>query len=320
MTGQMAMADLHAIGHEFDQHAKAPRTLDLYGRIWADWLRWCSPYEASPLPASPEVVAAYATHLAARLRPSSIGVHLAAITHYHREAGLLSPTEHGIVRKRMAGIRRAKGIAPSRKSPLVLDDLDLIIERLGTKRRAVRDRAMLMLGWAAGLRRTELVGLDALPGSDGTGFVRFTSRGLDVVLTRSKTDQDAAGQMVAIPLRRAASRCPVRLLQRWIDEAGIESGPLFRPVSLGGFIGEKRLQSGAVALAVKRAIKFVGLDPRDYAGHSLRAGFATTTIAAGAPVKATQDGLRHRKIQTTFEYVRAVRRYDESALLCIPSW
>ena len=177
---------------------------------------------------------------------------------------------------------------------------------------------MLMLGWAAGLRRSELVGLDAAAGGDGAGYIRFNSRGLEVVLVRSKTDQEGTGQTVAIPTRRSAVRCPIRLLQRWMDEANITSGPLFRPVTLGGVISENRLLAGAVALAVKRAVRYVGLDPKEFAGHSLRAGFATTAADVRAPVKTIQEGLRHRKIATTFLYVRV--RADESALLHIPSW
>lgn len=307
-------------GQAYDKWATAPSTRDLYRRMWDSFTRWCQEHEVEHLPAAPEVVAVYITDLARRLRPSSIGVHLAAIRHYHAENGEVSPTENGIVRRRMAGIRRAKGTAPCQKSPLVLDDLDKAMDRLGAKMKAVRDRALFMVAWAGGLRRSEVVGLDITPTDDGTGFIRFTAQGMDIVLTRSKTDQEREGHVVAIPLRRNPSKCPVRLLQAWLESAEITEGPAFRAVTKGGIISRTRLRAAAVAQAVKKAVGRLGLNIHHFSGHSLRAGFVTTAAGAGAPIASLQATTRHKQIGTLFGYVRQLRRYEESALRYIPSW
>lgn len=308
-------------GESYDKWATAPSTQNLYKRMWTSFEKWCAEQEVMAMPAEPAVVAVYLVDLARRLRPSSIGVHLAAIKYAHAQAGHLSPTEDPIVRRRMAGIRRAKGIAVTRKSPLVLDDLDKAMDNLGARTRAVRDRALFMLTWAAGLRRSEAVGLDIAPGGEGTGYVQFTAQGIEVVVEKSKTDQEGGGYTIAIPLRRRnPAKCPVRLLQAWISTAEITEGPLFRGVTLGGVISKARLRSAAVADSVKKAVKRIGLDPRSYSGHSLRAGFVTTAAGAGAPVAALQATTRHRQVDTLFGYVRQVRKYDESALRYIPSW
>ena len=200
-------------------------------------------------------------------------MHLAAIRYIHTDNGVVSPTEDAIVRRRMAGIRRAKGTAVTQKSPLILDDLDRAIDKMDNRRKSVRDRALFMIGWAAGLRRSEVVGLDlgVQSSTDGTGYLRFTSEGLDVVLTRSKTDQEGEGHVIAIPLRKwTPNKCPVRLLRAWIDESGITEGPVFRGVTQGGIISKTRLRGAAIAEAVKKAVKRLGLDYREYSGHSLR--------------------------------------------------
>lgn len=318
--------DLLEEGQHYDRWSMAPSTRDLYRRMWFRFERWCREHQVLACPAEPEIVAVYITDLARHLRASSIGVHLAAIRHHHLEAGRPSPTDAGVVKRRMSGIRRAKGMTPCRKKPLLLDDLDKVLPRLGAKKKALRDRAMFMLAFAAGLRRSELVGLD-LEGSEppdrengGTGYVRFTAQGLDVVITRSKTDQDGEGHVIAVPLRRNPERCPVRLLQAWLQAAEIDEGPIFRSVTLGEVIGKTRLRSSAVAVAVKRAVSRLGYQVKEFAGHSLRAGFVTTCALAGAPVSAMQATTRHRQVQTLFGYVRQVRRYDESALRFIPSW
>lgn len=307
-------------GERYDRSSTAETTRSIYSRMWRAFERWCTAHEVASLPAAPEVVAVYITDLARRLRPSSIGVHLAAIRYHHNVAGETSPTENGLVKRRMAGIRREKGTAPAQKSPLLLDQLDKALDRLGPRNKGVRDRALFMVAWAAGLRRSEVVGLDAAPGGQGTGYIRFTAQGMDIVLTRSKTDQEGEGRVIAIPLRRNAGKCPVRLLQRWLEIIGIEDGPIFRPVTQGGVIARTRLRAEAVAQAVKKAARLVGLDPRQYAGHSLRSGFVTTAAGAGAPVSSLQATTGHRQVNTLFGYVRQVRRYDESALKYIPSW
>jgi site-specific recombinase XerD len=314
---------LHQEGDIYDRRAKAVQTASLYRRLWAAFTRWCQEQDINPETVTPEQVALYVTVLARRLKPSSIAVHIAALAAHWAETGRTSPTENIAVRRRLAGIRRAKGTAPVRKAPLTLDDLDRVLENLGGGNGAKnrRDKALLMLGWAAGLRRSEVAGLDAAPGGSGSGYIRFTEQGLDVILVRGKTDQEGEGHIIAIPLRRGARHlCPVRLLRDWIDYADITGGPLFRPIDRMGRIAGTRLRPDSVARMVKDSVEAIGLDASLYSGHSLRAGFVTTTANAGASISAMQATTRHRQIGTLFSYVRQVRRYEESALNQVPSW
>lgn len=320
---QTDLSQLLQEGDNYDRKAKAVLTTSLYRRLWRAFERWCEQENMNAEEATPEQVALYITLLARRLKPSSIAVHTAAMAAHWAERGRTPPTESPIVRRRLAGIRRTKGTAPLRKAPLTLDDLDRALENLGggseTKKR--RDKALLMLGWAAGLRRSEVVGLDAGPGGGGSGFIRFTQQGLDVILTRGKTDQEGEGHIIAIPLRRGSRHlCPVRLVRDWLDHAEITNGPLFRPVDRTGRVAGTRLRADSVARMVKDTVEAIGLDASLYSGHSLRAGFVTTTANAGASIPAMQATTRHRQIGTLFSYVRQVRRYEESALKQVPSW
>ncbi|WP_158240810.1 site-specific integrase [Telmatospirillum siberiense] len=203
----------------------------------------------------------------------------------------------------------------------MLDDLEKVLADTPKSIREHRDRAILAVAWAAGLRRSEVVGLDCDEAETAPGFVRFTSQGMEIVLNRSKTDQEGAGRTIAIPLRRDGRKCPVRLLQKWMQVAKLRSGPLFRPIDLNsGKLGRARLKAGSVARIVKKAAKRLGFDPRFYAGHSMRAGFVSSVAAAGASVPAIQATTGHKQVTTLFGYVRLVRLYQESALHAIPGW
>lgn len=312
---------LEAESREFDQAAKAPSTLALYGRQWRQFLSWCAAVGRDACPATVETIAVYMTFLARRLRPASIAVHLAALRHHHEEDGYASPTADPRARRRMAGIRRQLGVHRQPKQPLTLEMLERGTDLLpsGALRHDQR-RAMLLLGFAAGLRRSELVGLDAAPGGGGTGFIRSCGEdGLEIVLNRSKADQDGEGQVIAVPLRSDPDRCPVRALHHWLNRAEIRVGPLFR-LFAGGLPQSRRLSAASVGRAVKQVAKRLKLDRTAYAGHSLRSGVVTTLARFGAPLASIRDLTRHAKLDTLITYVRSVNRFKESPLRYIAGW
>ena len=170
----------------------------------------------------------------------------------------------------------------------------------------IRDRALLLVGFAGAFRRSELVGLDIAD-------LDFNHDGLTVTLRRSKTDQEGEGRKVGLPYGSNPSTCPVRSLQAWIEASAIEAGPVFRSVNRHGRLQPDRLSDKAVALVVKRRAEAAGLDPSRYAGHSLRAGLATAAANAGVSERAIMAQTGHRSVQMVRRYIRDGSLFRENA-------
>ena len=221
-------------------------------------------------------------------------------------AGHESPTRHIVVRAVLSGIRRTNGSAQEGKNPLRVEDLRAIVSRLPSTAQGVRDRALLLIGFAGGFRRSELIGLD-------TGDVEFVSAGLIVNLRRSKTDQEGQGRRVGIPAGANPETCAVRAAAAWLGVIGRAAGPVFRGINRHGQVAEERLSDRAVALIVKRLVLYAGLDAKFYAGHSLRAGLATSAAAAGASERAIMAQTGHRSLATVRRYIREGSLFAENA-------
>lgn len=277
--------------------AAAPNTLRAYRADWRHFVAWCAEHRLEALPAAPEAVALYLVDLARTRRVATLQRRLSSISRAHRLAGAPSPTQAAVVRETWAGIRRAKGVAPTQVAPAATAELRRMVTTLDDSPIGLRDRALLLLGFAGALRRSELVALDA-------GDVDHVDEGLVVTLRRAKTDQEARGRRVGVPYGSYPATCPVRSLRRWLEAAAVAEGPVFRPVDRHGRIGTARLSDKAVARAVKRAAGRAGLDPTRYAGHSLRAGFATAAAAAGASERAIQNQTGHKSVTVLRGYIR----------------
>lgn len=273
------LAPLVARARDYAGQAKAASTQRAYRIAWADFTGWCALHGQTPLPAKPETIALYITARADCSKVSTLVKNVTAISVAHQMAGHPSPTHHASVRTVMQGIRRAKGVAPAQKAPVVTVDIRRMVEMLPEGLLGIRDRALLLLGFAGAFRRSELVGLDV-------DDILFTDDGATVTLRRSKTDQESAGRKIGIPFGSQPHTCPVRALRAWLSATGIIAGPLFRSVNRHGQLQPDRLSAQSVALIVKRCAKAVGLDPANYAGHSLRAGLAT----AGPPAPPSFAG------------------------------
>jgi site-specific recombinase XerD len=273
---------------------KAESTRRAYGTDFARFRAWCVARNACALPAQPETVAAYLAAEASRAKPSTLNRRLAAIRYAHRLSGHPTPTADERLRAVMRGIRRSRGTAPQKKAPATAERL-LAMLPAGDTLVALRDRALLLLGFAGAFRRSELVALERED-------IAEVPEGLRITIRRSKTDPEARSAVIAIP--RGTLACPVAALSAWLAAAGIGSGPVFRPIARNDRLRDRRLTDRSVAAIVKTHAARAGLDPRQYAGHSLRSGFLTSAAARGASLFKLADQSRHKSLEVLRGYVR----------------
>jgi site-specific recombinase XerD len=291
---------------EYIRASKAENTLRGYQTDWRAFCAWCEARALAPLPASPDTVAAFIAECAARLKAGSIQRSLNAIAEAHKAVGMESPTHHATVRNTMKGIRRTKGVAPAQKSAALTDDIRKMLEAADGGTIGARDQALILLGFAGAFRRAELVALTV-------DDCAFGKDGLTVTLRRSKTDQAGAGRKVGIPYGSNPETCPVRVVLAWIDAAQICSGPLFRSVNRHGQVQPVGLSGIDVARVVKKLAERAGLDTAKYAGHSLRAGHATSAAIAGASERSIMNQTGHRSVQMVRRYIRDASLFRENS-------
>jgi len=300
------MAEIVADARDYLAASRAESTTRLYRTGWAQFSTWCDKHKVTPLPARPETVACYVADLAKAAKPATIDARLAAISAAHRAAGHDSPTKEEAVLLVRRGVRRTLGTAQRQVHPVTVADLRAMLEGLGTDPGGCRDRALLLLGFAGALRRSELVGLDLADVTEGTD-------GLAVGIRRSKTDQEGAGRTVGIPYGSKQATCPVRAWRAWLEVSGITDGAAFRPVDRHGHIGATRLSGHAVALVLKRHAARAGLDPCEVSGHSLRAGLATSAAAVGVPERVIAEQTGHKGTAMLRRYIREGSLFRENA-------
>ncbi len=291
----------------FAFNAKSEATRRAYASDWRLFLTWCSDNELDSLPADPETVALFVTWLAEQGRkPSTIDRKLCAVSQAHKLSGLSSPTTDSRVRETLKGLKRMFGTAPTQKSPIVVVHLKRMLELLPDSLTGIRDRALLLVGFAGGFRRSELVAIDV---SD----LSFVPEGIVVLLRRSKTDQLGQGRKIGIPFGSTQETCPVRALRAWLEATCISEGPLFRSVNRHGGLGDDRLKGRAVARVVKRCAERAGYDPSEFAGHSLRSGLATAAAGAGKSERAIMRQTGHRSERVLRGYIRDGSLFSENA-------
>ena len=291
---------------EFARQSKAENTLRGYRADWRDFCGWCDSHGTGPLPASPETVSGYIADCAGRLKSGSIQRRLNAIAEAHKATGLDSPTSAGMVRNTFKGIRRAIGTAATQKAPALTEDVRGMVAATDEGLIDHRDRALILLGFAGAFRRSELVGLDVLD-------LSFNRDGLTVMLRRSKTDQEGQGRKIGLPYGSNPETCPVRVVQAWLEQAGVSGGPVFRSINRHGSVQAGGLASIDVARIVKKLAERVGLDPAKYAGHSLRAGHATSAAMAGASERSIMNQTGHRSVQMVRRYIREGSLFRENS-------
>lgn len=292
-TADDAIVQLIAPNVGFDKYLHAALSENSrrgYQSDLAHFLSW-----GGTIPASPEAVCQYlAAHVGA-LSPATLNRRIVAIGRVHTSQGLVSPTKSDLVKATMRGIRRTVGTAQRQASPAVKEHLIAMVDKLeGVK--GIRDRALLLVGFAGAFRRSELVSLEYRD-------IEFADQGLVINIRRSKTDQDGQGRKVAIPYARGAT-CPVQSLKAWLSISEIVDGPIFRSVTRHGRISPVALSSQAVAVIVKQRVEAIGLDASRYSGHSLRAGLVTSAAQAGASSWKIRQQTGHKSDAMLQRYIR----------------
>lgn len=304
----VSLDQARAAAAAFARGSRAASTWRAYEADWRAFEAWCRAVKLAPLPATSHTVALYLSAEAKRgLAPSTLGRRLAAIRLMHVGARHPSPHDAIEVAEVLRGIRRAWKRPPAQKAPAVDEEVKRMVDAVEPQTlRGLRDRALLLLGFAGALRRSELVALDA------EDFVAHPE-GLAVMIASSKTDQEGEGQVIAIPRVPHSPYCPVQAVLDWQVVAGIGTGPLFRRMHRGDCVGCSRLTAQSVALIVKRLAVTVGLDAERYAGHSLRSGFLTSAARSRASIFKMADQSRHKSLDVLRAYVRSEERFENHA-------
>lgn len=304
---------LDDLGRGYDRAARSEATWRAYRSDCEDFAAWCESVGLVALPASEETLARYLTHLVdLGRRPSTLTRRLASISVAHQMAGYASPAQSYLVRERMAGIRRSLGVAQRQASPAMTPEIRKMVRALPDGLHGRRDRLVILVGFAAALRRSELAALDVED-------IRWVREGMEVTIRRSKTDQDAEGVVVAVPYGSHTETCPVRALGAWLDATGLTEGALIRGVSKDARLSIelrllRRLSTEGVNRIIARAARRAGLDPNGvWTGHSLRAGLATSAAKAGVPDRIIMATTRHKSRASIERYVRAGKRWEQVA-------
>ena len=301
------LAPYLAEAQTYIRRAKAVNTIKAYRSDWTSFEAFCKGREVTSLPATPAMVAAYIADAAGRLKANTVERHLSAISQAHQLAGFANPAEDKLVRTTMAGIRRVKGTRQQGKDPLSPELLRRMFSNAPNNLHSLRDRALLLVGFAGAFRRSEVV---ALRYED----VRFTREGLVITVSRSKTDQEGEGQTVGLPYGSHPDTCPVRALQAWLDGSGITDGYLFTAIGRwGGKASARPICDHQLANIIKRLARRAGLDEDSFSGHSLRSGLATSAAEGGASERAIMDQTRHRSLKQVRKYIRRGSLFKDNA-------
>ena len=279
--------------------ATSENTRRAYRNDLRSYLAW-----GATLPSLPQTVAAYLVAHAADLSPVTLSRRLVAIGRAHVILGYPNPCKSDLVRTTLRGIWHLHGRPQRQVDPALREDVLAMLPHMSGIR-GLRDRALILVGFAGAFRRSELVALQYCD-------VAFVKEGLTLVLRRSKTDQCGEGRKIAIPYARSHA-CPVKALASWLELTGIQDGPVFRQVNKGGTIGTEALSAQTVAVLVKEYARKAGLDPTRHSGHSLRAGLITSAAKAGVSSWKIRQQTGHKSDTMLQRYIRDAEIFTGNA-------
>lgn len=278
---------------------KANHTIDAYESDWNDFCDWCRYHHQTSYPAKPETIVNYINDLADYAKASTIRRRISAISENYNASGdhVENPCRAWIVKEALIGLTRLKGTVQKGKTPIYWEEIEEMIHRMDlSSLQALRDRAVLLLGFMGAFRRSELAGLDVED-------IRKYPQGIVVTIRHSKTDQTSAGQQIGIPYLSHSSMDCIHALQEWLTAAGITSGPLFRSFLKNGKASSRRLSDKSINLIVKKYAASIGLNPEMYGAHSLRHGFATYAALQGVEERLIMKQTRHRSVEMVRRYI-----------------
>ena len=287
--------------------SKATETHRSYLTSWEQWCAFCKLMGYQPLGGDATAVGMFLAHLSLTKSLATARTRLAAVATAHRIAGVALDTKAGPIANVLEGFKREQGIKPLKQAtPLLVEVLKRLLG-IYTKDTPAnrRDKALLLIGFASALRRSEIVALDVED-------VESVPQGVVLRLLRSKTDQQGKGELIAIHRGTDSEFCAVTALERWIEVRGRKPGPLFTRLHKGGRMTGERLRPQAVALVLKRAALASGLNSGSFSGHSLRAGLATSAALAGADLKDIMAQTRHRSHDIALRYIRRAEIWKDN--------
>ena len=294
------------------QSSKATNTVRAYKSDFKDFSLFCAQNGFKALPSEPKIVSLYLTYLSTKdIKMSTLKRRLVSIGVIHKLKGHYLDTKHPSIIENVMGIKRRKGSIQKGKKPILINDLKLIIDVIDQQQnediKKLRDRSIILIGFSGGFRRNEIVALDYED-------LDFVSEGLKIDIKRSKTDQFGEGSKKALPYFDNSQYCPVVSLQKWIKISKINSGSLFRRFSKGSKLSENRLTDQTVALLIKAYLQLAGIDSKNYSGHSLRSGFATSAAESGAEERSIMAMTGHKSTEMVRRYIKEANLFKNNAL------
>jgi site-specific recombinase XerD len=294
------------------KHSKATNTVRAYKSDFKDFGLFCVKNGFKSLPTEPKIVSLYLTYLSSKeVKISTIKRRLVSIGVIHKIKGHYLDTKHPVIIENLMGIKRRKGINQTAKKPLLINNLKQIIDVIDKENdpdiKKLRNRTLLLIGFSGGFRRNELVSIDCED-------IEFVFEGLKIILKRSKTDQFGEGFKKGIPHFNNSIYCPVTSLKRWLNLSKIKKGPIFVRFSKGSKISKIRLTDQSVALIIKEYLFKAGIDSKNYSGHSLRSGFATSAAEAGAEERSIMAMTGHKSTDMVRRYIKEANLFKNNAL------
>jgi site-specific recombinase XerD len=281
------------------RNSKSANTLRAYQSDYNNFLLFCSKNGFQAMPTQPKILALYLTHLSSRSKYSTLKRRLASISILHKAKGHYIDMKHPIIVENLMGIKRAIGSNQKGKKPLLINDLKLLVNAIHQSKekdlRKNRDKALILIGFSGGFRRSELVDIEYED-------IEFVAEGVKIFVKRSKTDQSGEGMTKGIPYFDNENFCPVKALENWIRVSDLKKGKIFN-------ISDK-----SVALTIKKYANYAGLDGHKYAGHSLRSGFATSTAESGAEERNIMAMTGHKSTEMVRRYIKEANLFKNNAL------
>ncbi len=292
--------------------SKAINTIRAYKSDFKDFGAFCAKHSFKALPTEPKIVALYLTYLSGKdAKMSTLRRRLVSIGMMHKLKGYYLDNKHPVIIENLMGIKRTKGSIQRGKKPILINHLKAIINVINEEKieeiKKIRDKAIILVGFGGGFRRTELVSIDYED-------LEFVPEGVKITLRRSKTDQFGEGMTKGLPYFTNETYCPVVHLKKWIKISNIKDGPVFRRFAKGCSPTSNRLTDQSVVLLIKKYLELAGIENKNYSGHSLRSGFATVSAESGADERSIMAMTGHKTTQMVRRYIKEANLFKNNAL------
>ena len=294
------------------RNSKANNTVRAYKSDFDDFGLFCAQNGFKSLPSDPKIISLYLTNLSTKdVKMSTLKRRLVSIGVIHKLKGHYLDTKHPSIIENMMGIKRRKGSIQKGKKPLLINNLKILINVIDKEKneeiKKLRDRSIILIGFSGGFRRNEIVSLDY-------DDLEFVQEGLKISLKKSKTDQFGEGSVKGLPYFENSKYCPVISIKKWIEISKISSGAIFRRFIKGSKLSHNRLTDQSVALLIKHYLKLAGIESKNYSGHSLRSGFATSAAESGAEERSIMAMTGHKSTEMVRRYIKEANLFKNNAL------